>query len=317
MLRGPGPSTPPRPHPASSPGALQPGPAASPRCPGCCSEPRPAAPRGCTGMGAAGWVPPCSNLWEAEERVSESPWLGGETVWHPAPSSCMSHRDQSKMGSKGQGDLGGGQKGVAEREGGMGNRAGDREVAPGWEVQPQWRQRGHRGTGCSARSEGHAVPSLVTHKTNPPMSPGERLLLQTAPLNPPRWLAGGHQLWPARRTSLPGPLGRFARHQGIFGAFAQGFLQAGAADEHWGQEVTLWAWSPSLQPLHQPVFPLGVASWGEFGISLPLESVLCQGGALLLSPSPAAPGKTHRCAPRSGSGAGGKSRSPRPWEQAG
>lgn len=69
-------------------------------------------------MGAAGWVPPCSNLWEAEERVSESPWLGGETVWHPAPSSCMSHRDQSKMGSKGQGDLGGGQKGVAEREGG-------------------------------------------------------------------------------------------------------------------------------------------------------------------------------------------------------
>lgn len=161
----------------------------------------------------------------------------------------------------------------------MGNRAGDREVAPGWEVQPQWRQRGHRGTGCSARSEGRTVPSLVTHKTNPQMSPGEWLLLQTAPLNPPRWLAGGHQLWLARHTSLPGPLGRFAQHQGIFGAFAQGFLQAGAADKHWGQEVTLWAWSPSLQPLHQPVFPLGVASWGEFRISLPLESVLCQGGA--------------------------------------
>lgn len=144
----------------------------------------------------------------------------------------------------------------------MGNRAGDREVAPGWEVQPQWRQRGHRGTGCSARSEGRTVPSLVTHKTNPQMSPGEWLLLQTAPLNPPRWLAGGHQLWLARHTSLPGPLGRFAQHQGIFGAFAQGFLQAGAADEHWGQEVTLWAWSPLPAAPPPARVPLGCCIMG-------------------------------------------------------
>lgn len=89
----------------------------------------------------------------------------------------------------------------------MGDRAGDRAVAPGWEVQPQRRQRGHRGTGCSARSEGRAVPSLVTHKTNPPMSPGERLLLQTAPLNPPEVASWG-------ASALAGPAHITARPSG-------------------------------------------------------------------------------------------------------